>query len=153
MVLGLFRYLCRWGCRDSSVRGRSISLCPPALRRSTTVMLCVIIRHYCEPLQKRRYTFMCGSLALAHVSRGTVNMLRFLSLNPTTWCCSVLKGLFFFASLFQRRSSLLSVIPFPLLSRRLIHFLSGIWNAVPEQGERKLQLCDVHEVLCDFDKK
>ena len=41
---------------------------------------------------------------------------------------------------------MLSVIPFPLLSRRLILFLSGIWNPVPERGERKLRLDDVHEV-------
>ena len=151
-MLGRFRYLCKWGRRDSFVRGRSISLCPPALWRST-MMLCIIIRNYCEPLQKRRYTFMRGSLALAHVSRGSVNMLRFIFLNPTTRCCSILQGLFFFASLFQRRSSLLSVIPFPLSGRRLILFLSSIWNAVPERGEGKLRLCDVHEVLCDVNKK
>ena len=119
-VLGLFRYLRRWGRRDSSCRGRSISLCPPALWRSTTMMLCIIIRHYCGTLKKRHYTFKHGSLALAHVSRGTVNMLQFLSLNPTTRCCSVLQGLLFFASLFQRRFSFLSVTPFPLSSRRLI---------------------------------
>ena len=136
MVLSLFRYLCRWGRRDSSVRGRSINLCSPALRRSTAMTLCIIIRHYCGTLKMRCYTFKHGSLALAHVSRGTVNMLRFLSLNPTTRCCSVLQGLLFFASLFQRRCSVLSVIPFPLSSRRLILFLSGIWNAVPERGER-----------------
>ena len=101
-VLCPFRYLCRWGRRDSSVRGRSINLCPPSLRRSTAMTLCIIIRHYCGTLKKRCYTFKHGSLALAHVSRGTVNMLRFLSLNPTTRCCSVLQGLLFFASVSEK---------------------------------------------------